>query len=130
MRAARRPAGTELTSPAVRGRVEEIGVEYVAPKMLLRELKGRLRDESPSISFGHCLKDRRLVEAWQIDYNTVRSIRASMALRAIGVRKPALLGGLNRSPTELETGGKSGNTSKAIAQLKLNNIIHDSILTF
>lgn len=72
--------GTELTSHAVLSWVEETGVEwhYIAPGKPMQNgfcesFNGRLRDECLNEHvFRSLLEARRLVEAWRIDYNTVR----------------------------------------------------------
>lgn len=72
--------GTELTSHAVLGWVEETGVEwhYIAPGKpmqngLCESFNGRLRDECLNEHVFRSLSEaRHLVETWRIDYNTVR----------------------------------------------------------
>lgn len=72
--------GTELTSHAVLRWVEETGVEwhYIAPgkpvqNAFVESFNGRLRDECLNEHVFRSLSDaRRIVEAWRIDYNTVR----------------------------------------------------------
>jgi len=72
--------GTELTSHAVLNWVEETGVEwhYIAPgkpvqNAFVESFNGRLRDECLNEHVFRSLTEaRRIVEAWRIDYNTVR----------------------------------------------------------
>jgi putative transposase len=72
--------GTELTSHAVLRWVEETGIEwhYIAPgkpvqNAFVESFNGRLRDECLNEHVFHSLAQARgIVEAWRIDYNTVR----------------------------------------------------------
>jgi putative transposase len=72
--------GTELTSHAVLGWVEATGIEwhYIAPgkpvqNAFVESFNGRLRDECLNEhAFRSLHEARSLVEAWRIDYNTVR----------------------------------------------------------
>jgi putative transposase len=72
--------GTELTSHAVLRWVEETGVEwhYIAPgkpvqNAFVESFNGRLRDECLNEHVFRSLSQARgIVEAWRIDYNTVR----------------------------------------------------------
>jgi putative transposase len=72
--------GTELTSHAVLRWVEEIGIEwhYIAPgkpvqNAFVESFNGRLRDECLNEHVFRSLSQARgIVEAWRIDYNTVR----------------------------------------------------------
>jgi putative transposase len=72
--------GTELTSHAVLRWVEETGIEwhYIAPgkpvqNAFVESFNGRLRDECLNEHVFRSLSQARaLVEAWRIDYNTVR----------------------------------------------------------
>lgn len=72
--------GTELTSHAVLSWVEETGVEwhYIAPgkpmqNAFVESFNGRLRDECLNEHLFRSLSEaRRIVEAWRIDYNTLR----------------------------------------------------------
>jgi putative transposase len=72
--------GTELTSHAVLQWVEETGIEwhYIAPgkpvqNAFVESFNGRLRDECLNEHVFRSLSQARaLVEAWRIDYNTVR----------------------------------------------------------
>lgn len=72
--------GTELTSRAVLSWVEETGVEwhYIAPgkpvqNAFVESFNGRLRDECLNEhAFRSLSEARHIVEAWRIDYNTVR----------------------------------------------------------
>ena len=72
--------GTELTSNAVLKWAEENGVEwhYIAPGKpqqngFMESFNGKLRDECLNEHvFSSLSEARRLIEAWRIDYNTVR----------------------------------------------------------
>ena len=72
--------GTELTSHAVLRWVEETGIEwhYIAPgkpvqNAFVESFNGRLRDECLNEHVFRSLSQARtIVEAWRIDYNTVR----------------------------------------------------------
>lgn len=72
--------GTELTSRAVLSWVEETGVEwhYIAPgkpvqNAFVESFNGRLRDECLNEhAFRSLSEARHIVEAWRIDYNTIR----------------------------------------------------------
>ncbi len=72
--------GTELTSHAVLQWVEETGIEwhYIAPgrpvqNAFVESFNGRLRDECLNEHVFRSLSQARgIVEAWRIDYNTVR----------------------------------------------------------
>jgi putative transposase len=72
--------GSELTSHAVLRWVEETRIEwhYIAPgkpvqNAFVESFNGRLRDECLNEHvFRSLLEARRIVEAWRIDYNTVR----------------------------------------------------------
>ena len=72
--------GTELTSHAVLRWVEETGIEwhYIAPgkpvqNAFVESFNGRLRDECLNEHvFRSLYQARGIVEAWRIDYNTVR----------------------------------------------------------
>jgi putative transposase len=70
--------GTELTSHAVLQWVEETGIEwhYIAPgkqNAFVESFNGRFRDECLNEHVFRSLSQARaLVEAWRIDYNTVR----------------------------------------------------------
>jgi putative transposase len=72
--------GTELTSHAVLRWVEETGIEwhYIAPgkpvqNAFVESFNGRLRDECLNEHvFRSLAQARGIVEAWRIDYNTVR----------------------------------------------------------
>lgn len=72
--------GTELTSHAVLNWVEAIGIEwhYIAPgkpvqNAFVESFNGRLRDECLNEHAFHSLPQaRQIVEAWRIDYNTIR----------------------------------------------------------
>ena len=72
--------GTELTSHAILKWVREVGIEwhYIAPgkptqNAFVESFNGRLRDECLNEHLFDSLGDaRRFIEAWRIDYNTVR----------------------------------------------------------
>jgi putative transposase len=72
--------GTELTSHAVLRWVDETGIEwhYIAPgkpvqNAFVESFNGRLRDECLNEHVFRSLSQARgIVEAWRIDYNTVR----------------------------------------------------------
>jgi putative transposase len=72
--------GTELTSHAILKWVQEVDLEwhYIAPgkptqNAFVESFNGRLRDECLNEHLFDGLGDaRRIIEAWQIDYNTVR----------------------------------------------------------
>ncbi|WP_112062603.1 IS3 family transposase [Hyphomonas pacifica] len=72
--------GTELTSHAILKWVREAGIEwhYIAPgkptqNAFVESFNGRLRDECLNEHLFDSLGDaRRIIEAWRIDYNTVR----------------------------------------------------------
>lgn len=72
--------GTELTSHAVLAWCQDTGVEwhYIAPGKpqqngLVESFNGRLRDECLNEHrFPSLAAARRIIEAWQTDYNTVR----------------------------------------------------------
>jgi putative transposase len=72
--------GTELVSRAVLRFSEDTGVEwhYIAPgkpvqNAFVESFNGRLRDECLNEhAFASLSEARRIVEAWRIDYNTVR----------------------------------------------------------
>jgi putative transposase len=72
--------GTELVSRAILRFSEENGIEwhYIAPgkpvqNAFVESFNGRLRDECLNEhAFASLAEARRIVEAWRIDYNTVR----------------------------------------------------------
>ncbi|MDR6336940.1 putative transposase [Xanthobacter flavus] len=72
--------GTELVSPAILGFCEETAIEwhYIAPgkpvqNAFVESFNGRLRDECLNEhAFSSLAEARRIIEAWRIDYNTVR----------------------------------------------------------
>ena len=72
--------GTELTSHAILRWVRKAGIEwhYIAPgkptqNAFVESFNGRLRDECLNEHLFDSLGDaRRIIEAWRIDYNTVR----------------------------------------------------------
>lgn len=72
--------GTELVSRAILRLTEDTGIEwhYIAPgkpvqNAFVESFNGRLRDECLNEhAFASLAEARRIVEAWRIDYNTVR----------------------------------------------------------
>ena len=72
--------GTELTSRAILAWCEETGVEwhYIAPGKptqngFVESFNGRLRDECLNEhAFTSLAAAKRIIAAWQLDYNTVR----------------------------------------------------------
>ena len=72
--------GTELTSHTILKWVQDTGIEwhYIAPgkptqNAFAESFNGRLRDECLNEHLFDGLNDaRRIIEAWRIDYNTVR----------------------------------------------------------
>ncbi|CAH1651156.1 hypothetical protein CHELA1G11_10313 [Hyphomicrobiales bacterium] len=72
--------GTELVSRAILGFCEESAIEWhsIAPGNLIQNafvesFNGRLRDEClDEHAFSSLAEARRIIEAWRIDYNTVR----------------------------------------------------------
>ncbi len=72
--------GTELVSRAILRFTEDTGIEwhYIAPgkpvqNAFIESFNGRLRDECLNEhAFASLSEARRIVEAWRIDYNTVR----------------------------------------------------------
>ena len=72
--------GTELTSRAVLAWCEETGVEwhYIAPGKptqngFVESFNGRLRDECLNEhAFESLVTAKRIIAAWELDYNTVR----------------------------------------------------------
>jgi putative transposase len=72
--------GTELTSNAILKWAEENGIEwhYIAPGKpqqngFIESFNGKLRDECLNEHmFSSLAEARRIIEAWRIDYNTVR----------------------------------------------------------
>jgi putative transposase len=72
--------GTELVSRAILRFTEDTGIEwhYIAPgkpvqNAFVESFNGRLRDECLNEhAFASLAEARRIVEAWRIDYNTVR----------------------------------------------------------
>ncbi len=72
--------GTELVSRAILGFCEETAIEshYIAPgkpiqNAFVESFNGRLRDECLNEhAFSSLVAARRIIEAWRIDYNTVR----------------------------------------------------------
>lgn len=98
--------GTELTSHAVLKWVEETGIEwhYIAPgkpvqNAFVESFNGRLRDECLNEHvFRSLLEARRIVEAWQIDYNTVRPHSS------LGGLTPSLFASRSSSEGQIEAG--------------------------
>ena len=98
--------GTELTSNAVLRWAADQGIEwhYIAPgkptqNAFVESFNGRLRDECLNEHVFTTLSDaRRIVEAWRIDYNTVRPHGR------LGRLPPALFGATRRRPEEQRDG--------------------------
>jgi putative transposase len=98
--------GTELTSHAVLKWVEETGIEwhYIAPgkplqNAFVESFNGRLRDECLNEHvFRSLLEARRIVEAWRIDYNTVRPHSS------LGGLTPSLFASRSSSEGQIEAG--------------------------
>ena len=98
--------GTELTSNAVLRWAAEQGIEwhYIAPgkpmqNAFAESFNGRLRDECLNESVFTTLAEvRRIVEAWRIDYNTVRPHGR------LGRLPPAVYGATRRQPEEQRGG--------------------------
>jgi putative transposase len=98
--------GTELTSHAVLKWVEETGIEwhYIAPgkpvqNAFVESFNGRLRDECLNEHvFRSLLEARRIVEAWRIDYNTVRPHSS------LGGLTPSLFASRSSSEGQIEVG--------------------------
>jgi len=96
--------GTELTSNVVLRWAAEQGIEwhYITPGRLMRNgliesFSGRMRNECLNEHVFTLLAEARIVEAWRIDYNTVRPHGRSGRLR------PAVFGATCRS--EEQRGG-------------------------
>lgn len=76
--------GTELTSNAMLKWAEDNGVEwhYIAPGKpqqngFMESFNGKLRDECLNEHvFSSLVEARRIIEAWRVDYNTVRPHRS------------------------------------------------------
>ena len=98
--------GTELTSNAVLRWAAEQGIEwhYIAPgkpmqNAFVESFNGRLRDECLNENvFTSLAEVRRIVEAWRIDYNTVRPHGR------LGKLPPAVYGATRRQPEEQRGG--------------------------
>ena len=98
--------GTELTSNAVLRWAADQGIEwhYIAPgkpmqNAFVESFNGRLRDECLNEHVFTTLADaRRIVEAWRIDYNTVRPHGR------LGRLPPAVFGATRRKPEEQRGG--------------------------
>jgi putative transposase len=98
--------GTELTSNAVLRWAAEQGVEwhYIAPgkpmqNAYVESFNGRLRDECLNENvFTSIAEVRRIVEAWRIDYNTVRPHGR------LGRLPPAVWGATRGQPEEQRGG--------------------------
>ena len=92
--------GTELTSNAVLRWAAEQGIEwhYIAPgkpmqNAFVESFNGRLRDECLNEHvFTTLAEARRIVEAWRVDYNTVRPHGR------LGRLPPAVFGATRRRP--------------------------------
>ena len=103
--------GTELTSNAVLRWAAEQGIEwhYIQPgkpmqNAFVESFNGRLRDECLNESVFTTLAEvRRIVEAWRIDYNTVRPHGR------LGRLPPAVYGATRGQPEE-----QRGGTLRAI----------------
>jgi len=103
--------GTELTSNAVLRWAAEQGIEwhYIAPgkpmqNAFVESFNGRMRDECLNESvFTTLAEARRIVEAWRIDYNTVRPHGR------LGRLPPAVYGATRGQPEE-----QRGGTLRAI----------------
>ena len=98
--------GTELTSNAVLRWSADQGIEwhYIAPgkpmqNAFVESFNGRLRDECLNEHvFTTLAKARRIIEAWRIDYNTVRPHGR------LGRLPPAVFGATRRRPEEQRDG--------------------------
>jgi putative transposase len=98
--------GTELTSNAVLRWAAEQGIEwhYIAPgkpmqNAFVESFNGRLRDECLNEHvFATLSEARRIIEAWRIDYNTVRPHGR------LGRLPPAVFGATRRRPEEQRDG--------------------------
>lgn len=98
--------GTELTSNAVLRWAAERGIEwhYIAPgkpmqNAFVESFNGRLRDECLNENvFTSLAEVRRIVEAWRIDYNTVRPHGR------LGRLPPAVYGATRSKPEEQRGG--------------------------
>ena len=99
--------GTELTSHAVLSWVEGTGVEwhYIAPgkpvqNAFVESFNGRLRDECLNEHVFRSLSQaRRIVEAWRIDYNTVRPHSSLGGLApSVFANRPSVEGQIEAGP--------------------------------
>ena len=98
--------GTELTSNAVLRWAADQGIEwhYIAPgkpmqNAFVESFNGRLRDECLNEHvFVTLAEARRIIEAWRIDYNTVRPHGR------LGRLPPAVFGATRRRPEEQRDG--------------------------
>jgi len=99
--------GTELTSHAVLRWVEETGIEwhYIAPgkpvqNAFVESFNGRLRDECLNEHVFHSLAQARgIVEAWRIDYNTVRPHSSLGGLApSVFANRPSTAGQIEAGP--------------------------------
>ncbi len=98
--------GTELTSNAVLRWAADQGIEwhYIAPGKpmqngFVESFNGRMRDECLNEHvFATLAEVRRIVEAWRIDYNTVRPHGR------LGRLPPAVFGATRRHPEEQRGG--------------------------
>ena len=107
--------GTELTSNAVLHWAAEQGIEwhYIQPgkpmqNAFVESFNGRLRDECLNENvFTSLAEVRRIVEAWRIDYNTVRPHGR------LGKLPPAVYGATRRQPEEQRGGTLRDNGGSA-----------------
>ena len=99
--------GTELTSHAVLRWVEETGIEwhYIAPgkpvqNAFVESFNGRLRDECLNEHVFRSLSQARgIVEAWRIDYNTVRPHSSLGGLApSVFANRPSVEGQIEAGP--------------------------------
>ena len=99
--------GTELTSHAVLRWVEETGIEwhYIAPgkpvqNAFVESFNGRLRDECLNEHvFRSLAQARGIVEAWRIDYNTVRPHSSLGGLApSVFANRPSTAGQIEAGP--------------------------------
>jgi putative transposase len=98
--------GTEFTSNAVLRWAADQGIEwhYIAPgkpmqNAFVESFNGRMRDECLNESVFTTLGEaRRIIEAWRIDYNTVRPHGR------LGRLPPAVFGATRRRPEEQQGG--------------------------
>lgn len=103
--------GTELTSHAILRWVRKAGIEwhYIAPgkptqNAFVESFNGRLRDECLNEHLFDSLGDaRRIIEAWRIDYNTVRPHTSLGGLSPVSYERRLR----RRRPGSLEPRGSS-----------------------